>query len=281
MAEKITVAGVTLEGFAQGGWRTSIHCPDAGCVFDMGTVLPVSVDHYFVTHGHPDHVCALPFIVAQRDLRDSPRPAKIHVPAAIAEDVTRVLQATEALYGGRRGPSRAEVVPMKIGDAVSLKRDIAVRAVRTFHDTHACGWAVERTTKKLKPEFHELAGAEIGRLRREGVEVTDATTSTMLVVPGDTKIEFLLRCEQARKAKVLTHEVTYWDDASSPEKCREYGHTHVDEMIEHCEKFEGEALVLVHRSLKYKRAQVEEILRRRFPSVMLPKIHLFDGGDLS
>jgi ribonuclease Z len=111
------------------------------------------------------------------------------------------------------------------------------------------------------------------------VQVTDEVMSTVLVVPGDTKIEFLLRCEQARKAKVLTHEVTYWDDQSSPEKCRAYGHTHVDEMIEHCDKFEGEALVLVHRSMKYKRAEVEEIIKRRFPSAMLPKIHVFDGGD--
>lgn len=276
--EKINVAGVTLEGFAQGGWRTAIHCPEAKCVFDMGAVLPVTVGHYFLTHGHPDHAGALQHVVARRSLQDAGA-AKIHVPAKIADAVRGVVEGADVLYGGRRGTSKVEVVPTEVGDLVHLKRGIAVRAVRTFHDAPACGWAVEQTTRKLKPEFHGREGDEIRRLRLDGVQITDDVTSTMLVVPGDTKIEFLLRCEQARKAKVLTHEVTYWDDQSSPEKCRAYGHTHVDEMIEHCEKFEGDALVLVHRSLKYKRSEVEEIVRRRFPPAMLPKIHVFDGGD--
>lgn len=277
--EKITVAGITLEGFAQGGWQTAIHCPEAKCIFDMGVMLPVAVEHYFLTHGHPDHASALPYIVARRGLQDAQRKAKIYVPEPLAGAVQALIDSADYLYGGRRGEARAEVVSVKINDSISLKGGMAVRSVRTYHDAPACGWAVEQTTRKLKPEFVGMEGSEIGRLRQEGISVTDDVTGTALVVPGDTKIEFLLNCEQARRAKVLTHEVTYWDDQSSPEKCRAYGHTHVDEMIEHCEKFEGEALVLVHRSMKYKRAEVEKILKLRFPSAMLPKIHLFDGGD--
>jgi ribonuclease Z len=277
--EKITISGVTLEGFAQGGWQTAIYCPEARCIFDMGVMLPVTVENYFLTHGHPDHSSALPYIVARRSIQDAQRVAKIHVPEQLAAAVRSLIDGADVLYGGRRGKAKAEVVPMKIGDAVQLKGGITVRAVRTFHDAPACGWAVEQTTRKLKPEFVGMEGAEIGRLRQNGVEVTDDVTGTILMVPGDTKIEFLLRCEQARKAKVLTHEVTYWDDQSSPEKCRAFGHTHVDEMIEHCEKFEGESLVLVHRSMKYKRREIEEIIKRRFPAAMLPRIHVFDGGD--
>lgn len=156
-------------------------------------------------------------------------------------------------------------------------------AVKTYHGkAPSIGWAVEQTTQKLKPEYLGLPGPEIGKMRREGVEVTEGRTRTVLAFPGDTKIDFLRYEEKARKAKVLVHEVTVWDRGySDPRDTRNYGHTHVDEMIESCEMFEGEALVLVHRSMKYPRSEIEGIVQSRFPRSMVPKIHIFDGGDRS
>jgi ribonuclease Z len=49
----------------------------------------------------------------------------------------------------------------------------------------------------------------------------------------------------------------------------------VDEVIEHAEKFEGEALVLVHRSLRHSFAQAEKIVRERFPASVRDKVHVF------
>jgi len=277
--EKLNVSGVTLQGFAQGGWRTSIHCPEVGAIFDAGTVLPVNADRYFITHGHPDHSGALPSIVARRSIMETKKPLQVYLPAAIAPHMQAAIDAMDNLFGGRRSLNTV-INPMHHGDEVLIRKGLKVKALRTYHGVPSVGWAVEQTTSKLKAEFQGLEGQEIGRLRREGTEVTDDVTGTMLVVPGDTKIDFLLREEHARKAKVLVHEVTYWDNTlSSVEGCRRYGHVHVDEMIEHCDKFEGEALVLVHRSMKYPRSQVEQILKDRFPKAMLPKIHIFDGGD--
>ena len=283
--EKVNIAGVTLEGFAQGGWQTAIHVPDAHAVFDAGTLLPgVSVDHVFITHGHPDHIGALPSMTARRAIQSSPRRSRpenclnIHVPEGIRDQVNTALRTIDGIFGDRsQGPF--EVFGHSPGDTIRTGQHTVVKAMRTFHGVASCGWAVEKTVSKLKEEFVGKEGREIARLRLKGVEVTDQKTHTMVVIPGDTTIEFLLRQEQARTAKVLLHEVTYWDERSTPAKCRDAGHTHVDEMIEHCEKFEGEALVLVHRSLKYTRAGVEEIVRRRFPSSMQSKIHIFDGGD--
>lgn len=277
--EKLNVVGVTLQGFAQGGWRTSIHCPEVAAIFDAGTVLPVSADRYFITHGHPDHSGALPSIVARRSITETHKPLQVYLPAGIARPLQDALDGMEKLFGGRRTLNTV-INPVSPGDEIPIRKGLKVKALRTYHGVTSVGWAVEQTTNKLKAEFCGLAGQEIGRLRREGTQVTDEATSTMLVIPGDTKIDFLLRDEHARKAKVLVHEVTYWDNTlSSVEACRRYGHVHVDEMIEHCDKFEGEALVLVHRSMKYPRSQVEQILKDRFPQSMLPKIHIFDGGD--
>lgn len=278
--EKINVAGVTLQGYAQGGWRTSIHCPEVGAIFDAGTVLPTMADRYFVSHGHSDHSGALPSIVARRSVMEVKKPLQIYMPSSLAGFMQDALDAMDKLFGNRRGALNTKINGVEIGDVIHIRKGLKIRALRTYHSAPSCGWAVEQTTSKLKPEFHGLEGREIAKLRQGGTEITNDVTGSLLVVPGDTKIEFLLREERARKAKVLVHEVTVWDDSySTVERTRQYGHTHVNEMIEHCDKFEGEALVLVHRSMKYSRSLIEETLQRRFPAAMLPKIHLFDGGD--
>lgn len=282
--EKLTLSGLTIEGYAQGGWRTSIHCHEASSTFDMGVLLPILSSNYFVTHAHHDHINAIHSIVARRILQGV-RGTKLHiyVPQAIQKDVESSLASMDVLYGSRRAQwyKHVSVQGVEYGHSVPMGQNASMRCLKTYHiEDRACGWSFEKDVKKLKPSFHGLSGPEIAALRSSGVEITDNHVSVLLVVPGDTTIDFLINTEQAKKCKVLLHEVTYWDDQSSPHQCREYGHTHVDEMIEHCEKFEGEALVLVHRSMRYSRQEIESIVARRFPESIRSRIHIFDGGDI-
>lgn len=278
--EKINIAGVTLEGYAQGGWQTSIYCPEIRAVFDAGYPLRVNVENYFITHSHPDHIMALPYVVGRRSVSDQRRKMSIHVPSQIAGLVEDVLMGCCRLFGDRSPEDFIEVVAVDPGDNVVLNKEYSVEVVPTTHRGPSVGYVVMQHTRGLKPEYAGVEGRELGRLRAEGVEITDARVAPMLAVPGDTQIEFLLEQELARKAKVLVHEVTVWDEGfNNVEGCRGFGHTHVAEMVEHCEKFEGEALVLCHRSMRWSRAEIEEIAERRFPASMRDKIHFFDGGE--
>lgn len=277
--ETLNLSGVTLEGYAQGGIRTSIGVPEVNSIFDAGTVIPTSLRYpnVFITHGHPDHIGAITNIIARRNLQDLP-PANVYVPTKIKEPLETIFEKWWEINGGHGPKFPVNIHGCKHGDRIKIKKGIEAIAVPTFHRIDSTGWVIERTTQRLKEEFKGVEGRKLGEMKRNGVEITIAHKETLLAIPGDTTIEFLLKIPYAQKAKVLVHEVTYWDDElSTPEKCRRYGHTHFRDMIKHCEKFEGEHLVLCHRSMKYSRKFVEKQLVRHFPKSMLDKISIFDG----
>lgn len=279
--ETLNLTGVTLEGFAQGGIRTSIGVPEVGAIFDAGTPIPTCLRYgnIFITHGHPDHCGAITNIIARRDLQDLP-PADVYVPTSIKEPLEVIFEKWWEINGGRGPKFPVNIHAQKPGDIIPLKRGIKVVGVPTYHRVQSVGWAVERTTQRLKPEFVGKPGKEIGELKKKGVEITNPHVETILTIPGDTTIDFLIKEPMAQKAKILVHEVTYWDDKESNQKmCRKYGHTHFRDMIENCERFEGDFLVLCHRSMKFSRSFIEKQVKRHFPKSMIDKIRLFDGGD--
>ena len=66
----------------------------------------------------------------------------------------------------------------------------------------------------------------------------------MLGGAGDLSWQWTYRVPADRPYGAYDVEVTAWDDRLSVEQTHQWGHTHVDEMIDHVDRFEGRALVL-------------------------------------
>lgn len=273
--DELKLRGLTLRGVAQGGVQTSLQVPELKLMFDAGSSGRggLKYDRVLLSHGHQDHAGALFYLLSQRGMLGKGAPI-VHMPVEIEAPMKAILAAWSQIEGF---DIQVEFCAHKPGDKFEVGAGLTATAMRTTHRVPSLAYAIERTSRRLKPEFSHLEGAEIGALKQKGVTITDSVVTPLLCVSGDTQIEFFLDHELARGCQVLVHEVTAWDERRSVEQIRKWGHTHVDEVIEHAEKFEGEALVLVHRSMRHSKSEAEQVVRERFPASVRDRVHVFGG----
>jgi ribonuclease Z len=271
--DELVVAGMTLRGVTRGGIQTCLMVPELDLMFDCGGTVAgqLRFARILVTHGHQDHLGGLPYLVSQRRLA-SLGPPEVHIPIEIDAPLRTIFAAWSEIEDFDLAPILVPHVPE---DIVDLGRGLHAQCVRAVHRVPTLTWIVSRTTERLRPEYADLPREQIAELRKSGQTITDAHTTALLAVTGDTQIELFERDERLRRCKVLVHEVTAWDDRRTVEEIRKWGHTHVDEVIARAELFEGEALVLVHRSPRHTLAEARAVVRNRFPASVRDRVHVF------
>lgn len=271
--DELKVAGLTLRGITRGGVETCLMVPELGVMFDVGMCPPGSLryDTILVSHGHADHLGGIAYLVSQRNLARAPPPA-VHLPREIVEPLTQIFRGWATIEGF---DLNWRLFGHEPGDHVPLGRDLSATCLRTVHRVPSLAWLVERVSNRLRPEFVGMSGPDIADLRRRGVAITDEHREPLLCVSGDTQIDFLLREELPLRTRVLVHEVTSWTAERDVAQTRRWGHTHLDEMIEVSERFTGDALVLVHRSMRHTRREAEQLVRERFPAGVRERVHVF------
>ena len=271
--DELRVGGLTFTGITRGGIETCLMVKDLGLMFDVGMCPPGALKYptILVSHGHADHLGGLPYLVSQHGLMSSPPPV-VHMPEEIVAPIEQILACWSQIEDFTL---KADLRGHKPGARVPVGRDLTALALRTSHRVPSLAWVIERTSHRLRPEFVGREPREIAALRAAGEVITDAHVEPILCVTGDTRIELFDEHEVVRRCKVLVHEVTSWDDRRDAAVTRKWGHTHLDEVVLRAEQFTGEALVLVHRSMRHTRAEAEELVRTRFPAAMQGRVHVF------
>ena len=128
---RLEVEGYPVEGVSIGGQETCVIFPTLSLAFDIGRCpqRAVSQEFLFVSHGHLDHIGGLPMYVATRGLFRL-RPPTIFVPACLRDLVERLFEVHRAMD---RSELDHKLVPLEVGEAYELRKDLKVRAFKTYH----------------------------------------------------------------------------------------------------------------------------------------------------
>ena len=274
MSPTVTAGKLTLRGVSLGGVYTSIHVPELDILLDVGVPLrqAAAVGTLLLSHAHADHVGALVALLGLRGLHGVKKPLEVVMPAAIAPTLQRALAAMSEL---QRYDLTIEAIGLEPGDEHQLRRDLWVRAVRTFHPVPSLGYLLVRRVQKLRAEYAGLPGPEIARRRIAGDDLFVTAEHHELAYVTDTLIQAIDHTPALAAAQVLVLESTFLDGRKAIEDARAGCHVHLDEIIERAAAFTTPNLVLMHASQLYRPDEVDPILDARLPADLRARTQAF------
>ncbi|KAK8958706.1 Nuclear ribonuclease Z [Platanthera guangdongensis] len=172
----------------------------------------VTWDGRFFQYSAAGSMGGLPMYVATRALYRM-NPPTIFVPVSIKESVERLFNVHREMD---RSELKHKLIGMNVGDEFQIRKDLKVKAFRTYHVIPSLGYIIYSVKQKLKQEYATLSGNEIKELRFSGVEVTQTMTSPEIAFTGDTTSDFIVDPDNTDvlKARILVMEMLKKTEAS-------------------------------------------------------------------
>jgi ribonuclease Z len=275
----LNVGDHSIEGISIAGHETCVILPSLNLAFDIGKCpqRAIAQQYLFISHAHMDHIGGLPMYVATRGLYRM-SPPTIIVPKCIKDNIEKLFEVHRAMDGS---DLNHKLIGLDVGEEFFLRKDLKAIAFKTYHGVPSQGYIIYSVKHKLKDRYVGLSADEIKKLKLSGVEITYTTTTPEVAFTGDTMSDFIFDTANidVLKAKILIMESTYVDNTMTVEKAREYGHTHISEIIEHADKFENKAILLIHFSARYQLDVIENAISALQPPLAGRVFSLTEGFD--
>lgn len=260
------LAGILVEGYSRAAVQTYWRLPELKIGFDLGgqpwsfMASPV----YFVSHGHLDHIAAIPSYVSRRRMMKM-EPPIIYLPEHLIDPVDKLLKLFQKLDRGRMP---CDLRPAVAGEDIEVSRELVVTPYPTTHSVPSLGYILWERRKKLKQEYLGLTGDQIRNLKFSGVEITEEKRIPLVAFTGDTSAAGLDRHPANFTAKVLITELTFVAKGHRRDRIQKYGHIHLDDIIERRGQFQNEVIVASHFSTRYQDDRFARIVHKRLPDML-------------
>lgn len=268
--EKFKFHGLSLSGI-----RTAIAMPELSLSFDVAQGYPflLNLKNFFISHGHLDHAAGIPYIISQKAMT-SQEAGKFYMPSSLVEPMTQIMKLWEGI---EQHQYQYHFIGVKGDDEIPLNAQNFIKVFPTTHRIESFGYTLFEVHKKLKSEYLGLSQAELVALRRKNIEVNQVHHIPVVTFTGDTQIEFLDSRDWVKKSKILFLEATYLDERKTIQQARQWGHTHIDEILPRLKDIESERIVIIHASSRYSDKEALRILHDKVPREYHDRIVLFPG----
>ena len=262
---------LAIVGGSRAGDGSVILLPQLHLALDAGRAhraLP-AMTTVVISHGHVDHLGGIAYWASQRQLQ-SMGPAQLLAPRAIAPGIEELLATHARLEGGR--PYDVEIIAVEPGERLSQRRDFDLVFFPTDHWVPTLGSRLVWRRHRLLPEYADLPGHEIARLRSTGETVTQEIETNLLAYCADCGPGVLESEPQALAAEVLLIECSFYRPGDRGRATR-YGHMHLEDLLTAIDRLRCRHLVLLHASRRHRLREVEKALDERLRPVLKCSLH--------
>lgn len=276
---KVELKNVIVDAYSVGGTQTCIQLPGFKLAFDMGFCPNDAhkIPTVFFTHGHIDHMGAIITHCIRRNVRKMGQ-TNYFVPEFYYDDVLKLFDAWRQLD---RGNLECNISPLKIDDSVHVGKGRRVVPFRARHVIPTYGYAVVENKKRLAKGYQGKTGKELGALRKRGAILDEEYEHVHVAFCGDTDF-YVTNEPHVQNASLLILECTFMGDSATPDEATDWGHNHLDHIVNNLDKFENNGHVLLtHFSGRYLPYEIrDEVYRKMTPEMSGKFSFLYPDGTV-
>ena len=277
----------SLMGYSIAALRTNFYIKELGIMLDGGlSIAKVTINHMLITHCHSDHIATLPFHIYSYKENEK---IKIYIPKGIEKHIKDFIEITYLLsshtFPEEEGIKREDlylynfyeliiVEPGMILDINIKKSNFGLEIFKCYHQVPCVGYGIFEKRKKLKEEYCNLKGKEIGELRKKGIEINYEYQFKFLCYLGDTSKD-IFNNEQWDKIiqyKNIVIECTFIkdDDLEQADKTFHIHWKYIEPIVD---KYKDNFFILIHFSQRYDNSELIEFFNEKNRSNVIPWIN--------
>ena len=228
--------------------------------FDAGPQHFSNPSHILITHTHVDHCACLPFTLIGSD--------NPHI-YAVAEAGPPILKyisgmfSVNAMQDCDASPFYTFVglKPYTQFDLTIKRTELTIEVFDCDHSIPTIGYGLSEKKQKLKPEYLELPGREIGKLRKEGVEITQEVLQKRFAYVCDTSIAVFEMNPTILDYPVIFIECTFLLD-DEMENAIKTKHIHWTQLKPIVQAHPDILFVAFHFSQRYREEEIAEFFEK-------------------
>eukprot|EP00522_Entomoneis_paludosa_P003353 CAMPEP_0172472772 /NCGR_PEP_ID=MMETSP1065-20121228/68516_1 /TAXON_ID=265537 /ORGANISM="Amphiprora paludosa, Strain CCMP125" /LENGTH=359 /DNA_ID=CAMNT_0013230935 /DNA_START=12 /DNA_END=1091 /DNA_ORIENTATION=- len=260
--------GLTLVGRSRAGDGTSFAIPELKWTFDCGALVHgQDPQHIFLTHTHSDHVTFMPYHFQRGKQRTQTPPPTMYIPEQALPFVQAFLRShhamTELSNDATAELDLSSLQGVAAGQEILIQRGgnkYTVTPLLAEHRVTCYGYSVSLTKNRLKTEYANLPGPEIGRLRKQNTtELYESFTEPLFCYIGDsTHRVFEQNPQILQQHSVVVTECSFLLDKDVA-RAEETKHTHWKNLKPIVQANPQTLFMLIHFSLKHSALQWMEL----------------------
>ena len=262
--------GFYVEGYSRAAHRTGIIIRGLDIILDAGLDVQKAFSNVFITHQHYDHVVYLPqytFNVEPKQIINVVSTEKIL--SNIKPWLVSAIRMTKNISEKTNSDSVLSIastkfIPLDFNNFYEFKNgsdEWRTELFKCSHSVDSVGFGFQILKNKLKQEFANLTQKEIRDIKKNGTEITSPIFEKIFLFLGDT-YKRILQNEKIFEYPTIIMECTYiYDDEKQFAKKNK--HIHWDDIKETVESKQNIQFVLIHFSMKYSTAEINDFFQKQ------------------